>query len=227
MAAPARRPARRGTGRARARFEPGPGGEKPLLPPRLIPATSPAQREKVAPPRTPGQSKPGQLRDFALPLRRQGSKARGEAESQLSTATNRIGVFPFHPICESAVRGSRRRRHRCAGPREDAATPACRRRARGGACRRRAAPEEEEAVNQEREHGPELRRTFAAVNTYTTGDIYTAGNAFTAQNTDATPPTGRPRLHRRPTVSTAATLISSPPWTPSCDGFPSDETRRC
>jgi hypothetical protein len=227
MAAPARRPARRGTGRARARIEPEPGGEKPLLPPRLIPATSPAQREKAAPPRTPGQSKPGQLRDFALPLRRRGSKARGEAESQLSTATNPIGVFPFHPICESAVRGSRRRRHRCAGPREDAATPARRRRARGGARRRRAAPEEEEAVNQEREHGPEPRRTFAGVNTYTTGDIYTAGNAFTAQNTDATPPTGRPRLHRRPTVSTAATLLSSPPWTPSCDGFPSDETRRC
>jgi hypothetical protein len=35
-------------------------------------------------------------------------------------------------------------------------------------------------VNQEREHGPELWRTFAGVDTYTTGDIYTAGNAFTA-----------------------------------------------
>jgi hypothetical protein len=52
----------------------------------------------------------------------------------LSTATNPIGVFPFHPICESAVRGSRRRR-RCCDPREDAATPARRRRARGGARR--------------------------------------------------------------------------------------------
>jgi hypothetical protein len=71
-------------------------------------------------------------------------------------------------------------------------------------------PEEEEAVNQEREHGPELRRTFIGVNTCTTGDIYTAGNTSTAQNTDATPPTGRPRLHRRPTVSTAgqSTLFS-------------------
>jgi hypothetical protein len=74
--------------------------------------------------------------------------------------------------------------------------------------RRRAAPEEEEAGNQEREHEPELREEFAGVNTYSTGDIYTAGNAYTAQNTDATPPTGRPRLHRRPTVSTARPLYS-------------------
>jgi hypothetical protein len=96
----------------------------------------------------------------------------------------------------------------------------------GGARRRSAAPEEEGAGNQEREHGSELRRTFAGVYTFTTGDHYTAGNAFTAQNTDATPPTSRPRLHRRPTVSTAANLLSYPPWTPSCDGFPSDETRR-
>jgi hypothetical protein len=96
------------------------------------------------------------------------------------------------------VRGRRRRRRRCAGPRKYAATPAHRRRARGGARRRRAAPEEEEAGDQEREHGPELRETFAGVNTYSTGDIYTAGNAYTTQNTDATPPTGRPRLHRRP-----------------------------
>jgi hypothetical protein len=53
----------------------------------------------------------------------------------LSTATNPIGVFPFHPICESAVRESRRRRRCCAGPREDVATPTRRRRARGGARR--------------------------------------------------------------------------------------------
>jgi hypothetical protein len=72
----------------------------------------------------------------------------------------------------------------------------------------RAALEEEEAVNQEREHGPELRSTFAGVNTYTTGDICTAGNAFTARNTDATPPTGRPRLHRRPNVSTTTATLS-------------------
>jgi hypothetical protein len=83
----------------------------------------------------PGRSKPGQRRDFALPLRRWGSKAREEAERQLSTTTNPIGVFPFHPICESAVRRSRRRRRSCAGPREDVATPACRRRARGGSRR--------------------------------------------------------------------------------------------
>jgi hypothetical protein len=83
----------------------------------------------------------------------------------------------------------------------------------------RAAPEEEEAVNQEREHGPELRSMFAGVNTYTTGDICTAGNAFAARDTDATPPTGRPRLHRRTTVSTAPTLLSPSPWSPSCVGF--------
>jgi hypothetical protein len=106
------------------------------------------------------------------------------------------------------VRGRRRRRRRCAGPRKDAATPARRRCTRGGARRRRAGLEEEEAGNQEREHGPELRETFAGVNTYSTGDIYTAGNAYTAQNTDAMPPTGRPRLHRRPTVSTARPLYS-------------------
>jgi hypothetical protein len=43
----------------------------------------------------------------------------------------------------------------------------------------RATPEEEEAVNQEREHGPELRSTIAGVNTYTTRGIFIAGNAFT------------------------------------------------
>jgi hypothetical protein len=102
------------------------------------------------------------------------------------------------------VRGRRRRRRRCAGPRRDTAAPACRRRARGGARRRHASPGEEGAGNEEREHGPELRETFAGMNTYSTG------NAYTALNTIATPPTtpSRPRLHRRPTVSTARPLHS-------------------
>jgi hypothetical protein len=95
------------------------------------------------------------------------------------------------------VRGRRRRRRHCTGPRRDAATPAHRRRARGGARRRRAAPGEEGAGSKERE-------TFAGVNTYSTG------NAYIALNTVATPPTtpSRPRLHRRPTVSTARPLYS-------------------
>jgi hypothetical protein len=114
---------------------PGREGKSLFYPRAQSLVTLPAQREEAAPPRAPGQSKPGQRRDFALPLRRRGSKARREAESQLSTATNPIGVFSFHPICESAVRGSRRRRRSCAGSREDAATPACRRRASGGARR--------------------------------------------------------------------------------------------
>jgi hypothetical protein len=55
-----------------------------------------------------------------------------------------------------------------------------------------------------REHGPELRETIAGVNTYSTG------NAYTALNIIATPPTtpSRPRLHRRPTVSTARPIYS-------------------
>jgi hypothetical protein len=55
-----------------------------------------------------------------------------------------------------------------------------------------------------REHGSELRETIAGVNTYSTG------NAYTALNIIATPPTtpSRPRLHRRPTVSTARPIYS-------------------
>jgi hypothetical protein len=55
-----------------------------------------------------------------------------------------------------------------------------------------------------REHGPELREKIAGVNTYSTE------NAYTALNTIATPPTtpSRPRLHRRPTVSTARPIYS-------------------
>jgi hypothetical protein len=198
---------------------PGREGKNLFYPRAQSPVTSPAQREEAALPRAPGQSKPGQRRDLALPLRRRGSKARGEAESQLSTATNPIGVFPFHPIRESTVRGSRRRRRCYASPREDAATPARRRRARGGV--RRVARHTGRRRGREPGAGARAGATeyIADVNTYTTGGIYFAGNAFTARNTDATPPIGWPRLHRRPTVSTAATLLSSPPWSPSCDGF--------
>jgi hypothetical protein len=78
-----------------------------------------------------------------------------------------------------------------------------------GARRRRAAPGKEGAGNEEpgarsREQGPELRKTTAGM------DIYTAGNAYIALNIFATPPTtpSRPRLHRRPTVSTAWPIYS-------------------
>jgi hypothetical protein len=46
----------------------------------------------------------------------------------------------------------------------------------------------------------------ADVNTYVTWEH------LLRRNTDATTPAGRPRLHRRPLVSTAAFLLSSPPW---------------
>jgi hypothetical protein len=89
------------------------------------------------------------------------------------------------------------------------ATPEHRRRARGGARHRRAAPGEEGAGNEEpgarsREHGPELWETIAGVNTYSTGNTYTALNII------ATPPTtpSWPRLHHRPTVSTARPIYS-------------------
>jgi hypothetical protein len=78
-----------------------------------------------------------------------------------------------------------------------------------GARRRRAAPGKEGAGNEEpgarsREQGPELRKTIAGV------DIYTAGNAYIALNIFTTPLTtpSRPRLHRRPTVSTARPIYS-------------------
>jgi hypothetical protein len=76
-----------------------------------------------------------------------------------------------------------------------------RRAGRGKEC---ATPGKEGAGNVEpgarsREQGPELRKKIADV------DIYTTGNAYIALNIFATPPTtpSRPRLHRRPTVSTA------------------------
>jgi hypothetical protein len=76
--------------------------------------------------------------------------------------------------------------------------------------RRRVAPGEEEARNQERrEHGPVLRSTSPAW-TPTPPGASTSPECLHARNTDATPPSGRPRLHRRPTVSTAALLLSSP-----------------
>jgi hypothetical protein len=69
-----------------------------------------------------------------------------------------------------------------------------------------AAPhrERKEPGTRSREHGPELRETIAGMNTYSTG------NAYTALNTIATPPAtpSRPRLHRRPTVSTARPIYS-------------------
>jgi hypothetical protein len=119
----------------------------------------------------------------------------------LSTATNPIGVFPFHPTRESTVRGSRRRRRCCAGPREDVATPVRRRRARGGV--RRVA--RRTGRRRGREPGAAGARTGAAeyitgVNTYTTGGIYF----------DVTPSpfSTRLRLHRRPNVSTTAATLS-------------------
>jgi hypothetical protein len=45
-AAPARRPARRGVGRAHSRVEPGPGGKTPFTPAPHTPMTSPAQRRE-------------------------------------------------------------------------------------------------------------------------------------------------------------------------------------
>jgi hypothetical protein len=48
-------------------------------------------KEEAAPPRSPGQSNPGQQRDFALPLLRRGSKARGEAEGQPSKPPTPLG----------------------------------------------------------------------------------------------------------------------------------------
>jgi hypothetical protein len=69
-----------------------------------------------------------------------------------------------------------------------------------GALRRRAAPGKEGAGSEELE----LRKTTAGV------DIYTAGNAYIALNIFTTPPStpSRPRLHRRPTVSTARPIYS-------------------
>jgi hypothetical protein len=99
--------------------------------------------------------------------------------------------------------GTRPHRHNDDAPGEERATAAARR-------------ERKEPGTRSREHGPELRETFAGVNTYSTG------NAYTALNTIATPPTtpSRPRLHRRPTVSTARPIHSLlPPWSSSCVGF--------
>jgi hypothetical protein len=73
-----------------------------------------------------------------------------------------------------------------------------------GARRHRVAPGKEGAGNEEpgariREQGLELRRRITGV------DNYTTGNAYIALNIIATPLTtpSRPRLHCRPTVSTA------------------------
>jgi hypothetical protein len=85
-----------------------------------------------------------------------------------------------------------------------------------------APPPRRAGRGRSREPGAAGARTGAAeyiagVNTYTTGGASTSPERLHARNTDATPPTGRPRLHRRPTVGTAALLLSSPPWSLSCD----------
>jgi hypothetical protein len=74
---------------------------------------------------------------------------------------------------------------------------------------RSAPPPRRAGKGRSRERGagseePELRKTTAGV------DIYTAGNAYIALNIFATPPStpSRPRLHRRPTVSTARPIYS-------------------
>jgi hypothetical protein len=76
----------------------------------------------------------------------------------------------------------------------------CLRRERRGKERAAAAPGKGGAGSEE----PELRRTTAGV------DIYTAENAYITLNIFATPPStpSRPRLHHRPTVSTARPLYS-------------------
>jgi hypothetical protein len=136
---------------------------------------------------------------FRPPLAAPGFKSKGGGGEPVVHRHQPHWGFPLStPIRESTVRGSRRRRRCCAGPREDAATPAHRRRARRGVRRdaRRT------GRRRGREPGAGARtgaaEYIAGVNTYTTGGIYYAGNAFTARNTDATPPIGRPRLHRRP-----------------------------
>jgi hypothetical protein len=69
-----------------------------------------------------------------------------------------------------------------------------------GTRRRRAAPGKGGAGSEE----PELRKTTTGV------DIYTAENAYITLNIFTTPPStsSRPRLHRRPTVSTARPIYS-------------------
>jgi hypothetical protein len=87
----------------------------------------------------------------------------------------------------------------CAGKEGERSAPPLRRAGKG-----RSGNEEPGA--RSREQGPELRKTIAGV------DIYTAGSAYIALNIFATPPTtpSRPRLHRRPTVSTARPIYSPP-----------------
>jgi hypothetical protein len=113
---------------------------------------------------------------FPFPLLLRGRRER-EEEGGVAAAPGRGGTRPH--------------RHTDDAPGEERAAAAPRR-------------ERKEPGTRSREHGPELRETFAGVNTYSTG------NAYTALNTIAMPPTtpSRPRLHCRPTVSTARPLYS-------------------
>jgi hypothetical protein len=71
-------------------------GKNLFYPRATHPCVLACAKEGAAPPRSPGRSKPGQQGDFALPLRRRGSKARGGGREPAVKATNPIGVFPFH-----------------------------------------------------------------------------------------------------------------------------------
>jgi hypothetical protein len=94
-AAPARRPAHRGIGRARARVEPGPGGGM-LFYPR---ATSlwPRPHKGGGGAATVARAvQAGAAKRFRLAVVAPGFKSEGGGRGPAVQATNPIGVFPFH-----------------------------------------------------------------------------------------------------------------------------------
>jgi hypothetical protein len=217
-----------GPGAPASESNPDRGEENPLLPPRLAPVTSPAQREEAAPPRTPGQSKPGQRRDFALPLRRWGSKARGGRQRASCPRHQPYWGFPFPP----QLRERREREEKEALPLRRAKEG----RGHTGApttCQERSAPPPRRA-GRGRGRGPGAgARTGAAGDVRRREHLHHRGQLHRRERLNR--PEHRRHATDRPATTTPsphrehrpATLLSSPPWTSSCNGFPSVETRRC
>jgi hypothetical protein len=188
-------------------------GNTPFTPRHTHPCVLACAKEGAAPPRSPERSKPGQLGDFAPPLRRQGSKARGGRQRASRPSYQPHWGFPF-PL---HLRGRREREEKEASPlrraeegRGHTGTPTM--------CQGRSAPPPRRAGRgRSRERG-------AGARTGAVGDVRRCGHLLHRERLhcpehhrhatdDPKPATTTPSPHRehRPT-----TLLSSPSWSSSC-----------
>jgi hypothetical protein len=224
-AAPARRPARRGIGRAHVRVEPGPDGKNPLLPPRCTSLCPSLCKGGSGAASVAWAVQAGAARGFRPTVAAPGFKSEGGRQRASRPSYQPHWGFPF-PL---HLRGRREREEKEAPPlrraeegRGHTGTPTtCQgrsappppRRARRGRSRERGAGARTGAARdvRRREHLLHRERLHRSKHHRHATD-------------DPKPATTTPPPHRehRP-----ATLLSSPPWSSSCVGSVNVETRRC